>query len=98
MKPPLYYIKTRELQIVPGVGLKAARPQLYILGSKIVTLPDQHSSFVGTGSSLNLPYPTFRSGSGLASIGAIRCRSIRTRACSASSPSSSTRFRFTRPP
>ncbi|HWA82952.1 MAG TPA: hypothetical protein VG820_05945 [Fimbriimonadaceae bacterium] len=65
MKTPLYYIHARELLVRPSVGITAIRPQLSILGQKLLTLPRQTLAFNGGGSSIDLPYPTVRSGSGL---------------------------------
>ncbi|HVT14207.1 MAG TPA: hypothetical protein VHE55_18235 [Fimbriimonadaceae bacterium] len=65
LKTPLYYIRARELQVRPSVGVTAIRPQLWILGQKLFTLPRQTLAFNGGGTSINLPYPTVRSGSGL---------------------------------
>lgn len=61
LKTPLYYIHTRELQIRPGKGIRASRPQLSIFGRKLVTLPDQRFSFNEGGGSIDVPYPTYRS-------------------------------------
>lgn len=65
LKTPLYFIHTRELQVRPGIGLRAVRPDLSILGHEVVRLPTQSTTFGGGGNSIDLPYPTIRTGSGL---------------------------------
>lgn len=65
LKTPLYYIHARELQVVPGVTVTAIRPQISILGHRLLTVPRQTFSFNGGGSSIDLPYPTIRSGNGI---------------------------------
>ena len=64
LKTPLYYIHTRELQVRPGIGATAIRPELSLFGHKLVALPTQRLSASGGGNSIDLPYPTLRSGSG----------------------------------
>lgn len=64
LKTPIYYVHTKELQVRPGIGATAIRPSLSILGRKIADLPTQRLSFNGSGNSIDLPYPTLRSGSG----------------------------------
>lgn len=62
---PLYFIRTRELTIRPGVGGSAKHPEISILGRKIATLPDHDFRFGGESNSFNLPYPTYRNDRGL---------------------------------
>jgi len=63
LKTPLYYIHVRELQVRPGVGMRAQRIRFSILGQSLGTFPVESYSFTGPKNSLNLPYPTTRSGS-----------------------------------
>ncbi len=64
MKTPLYYFRTRKLTYRPGIGGTAEKPQIYILGKKIATLPTQNFGGENDGESLNLPIPQYRPGQG----------------------------------
>jgi hypothetical protein len=48
------------MQIRPNKGITAVRPQISIFGQKLPTLPTQSLSLGGTGTSFDLPYPTYR--------------------------------------
>jgi hypothetical protein len=60
LKTPLYYIHTREVRIRPNKAIRAIRPQISIFGQKLITLPTQSLTFGGSGTSFDLPYPTYR--------------------------------------
>ncbi len=62
LKVPLYYIHTPELQIRPGVGIRAIHPDISLFGQKVLTLPNRNYQFNSNTASIDVPYPGIRSG------------------------------------
>lgn len=61
LRTPLYYLHSRELQVKPGETIRAIRPELSILGHRILTLPSRTLSLTESSGSIDVPYPTYRS-------------------------------------
>lgn len=61
LKTPAYYIRTSKLEMRPGKGVRATRPSLSIFGQKLITVPYYKFSTGDQGSSIHIPYPTYRS-------------------------------------
>ncbi len=63
---PFYYVRAREVSVRPGIGGRAERPSLDILGHHVLNLPTQKFSYGGGGGyHLPIPIPSFRAGKGI---------------------------------
>jgi lipopolysaccharide export system protein LptA len=63
--PPFIEARTRHLVVHPGKSGKAVRPTLYVLGNRIVSLPDRSFNLNPKTEGFNLPALSYRRGAGL---------------------------------
>lgn len=63
--PPFLEARTRHISVTPGKDGKAVHPSIYVLGHKLLTLPDRSFNLNPKTEGFNPPAISYRRGSGL---------------------------------